>query len=624
MAVWAELLARDVTQYLAASGNSTADEDMLFARLTSTLTDFSNFYSSMGYGPFEVCYGELIDGNFRCMPDALAIPFEPLFPRPGRNESVWEVSHGNLLISYDLSTPRQEEAAAAIGVILFVLLTMTIFGLLMSSSIGAVALQPLERMLSVVRERCAQIFKYTDDLKAEFSDELSEQPTDVEQNSEFQLLEKVVAKLAAIAHLSSTTDEVEVKENMSENEVVMMGWMQGTQGTTARNGLHNSGNVDFLPRTDSISRTVTRPLGTTVPQEILESIMTDDFDTLELKKELRASAAIYLLTAATACGPWVCSNVPEQKLLKFVARLEERYKENHFHNFAHGVDVLHSVAQYLGASNTDGFVPETAQFWLLVASLGHDVGHIGVNNQFLEETSHELAVRYNDRSPMEMMHCALLFTLTNEPEADIFSQLEKDLYREMRKGIITVILHTDMVKHNEMIKELGLLYQMGSEAFDSLMPSTMVSDSQVHFQLVMNAILHCADISNPMKPWYLCQKIAYLCLEEFFAQGDLEKAKGIPVQMLNDREKVNKPNSQVGFIEFVITPMVEVVVSLFPQMDGLAGQLSNNVQQWAKVWQEESNPNPETVAKVTARVQKVASRCQAVMREMRAVDTCGL
>lgn len=33
-----------------------------------------------------------------------------------------------------------------------------------------------------------------------------------------------------------------------------------------------------------------------------------------------------------------------------------------------------------------------------------------------------------------------------------------------------------------------------------------------------------------------------------FLQGDMEKERGIPVQMLNDREKVNRPNSQVGMM----------------------------------------------------------------------------
>merc|ERR1712203_456531 len=172
-------------------------------------------------------------------------------------------------------------------------------------------------------------------------------------------------------------------------------------------------------------------------------------------------------------------------------------------------------------------------------------------------------------------------------------------------GIIMAILHTDVTKHNEMIKEMSLLYQMNSEAFDALDPGPAVTQTQANVALIANAILHGADVGNPMKPWELCYKIAYLCIDEFFAQGDLEKAAGIPVQMLNDRDKVNRPNSQIGFIEFVIAPMVVSMVNMFPQLDSLAMYLGQNIQKWSEVWQEESSPSPEAVAKVNTRVLKV-------------------
>merc|ERR1719183_343336 len=112
---------------------------------------------------------------------------------------------------------------------------------------------------------------------------------------------------------------------------------------------------------------------------------------------------------------------------------------------------------------------------------------------------------------------------------------------------------------------------MNSEVFDVLEPTAEVIEVlQSHAQLSLNALLHCSDMGNPMKPWVLAERIAYLCLDEFFAQGDKEKAAGIPVQVLNDRDKVNRPNSQIGFIEFIITPMVEATVRLFPTLDSMA------------------------------------------------------
>eukprot|EP00435_Cladocopium_sp_Y103_P061260 s1225_g22.t3 len=40
--------------------------------------------------------------------------------------------------------------------------------------------------------------------------------------------------------------------------------------------------------------------------------------------------------------------------------------------------------------------------------------------------------------------------------------------------------------------------------------------------------------------------------------------------MLNDRDKVNRAFSQIGFIEFMIAPWVEALVPMFPVLDFMA------------------------------------------------------
>ena len=37
-------------------------------------------------------------------------------------------------------------------------------------------------------------------------------------------------------------------------------------------------------------------------------------------------------------------------------------------------------------------------------------------------------------------------------------------------------------------------------------------------QLMMNSIVHMADISNPCRPWLLCKKWSDFVVEEFFLQ----------------------------------------------------------------------------------------------------------
>merc|ERR1719498_2129108 len=155
---------------------------------------------------------------------------------------------------------------------------------------------------------------------------------------------------------------------------------------------------------------------------------------------------------------------------------------------------------------------------------------------------------------------------------------------------------------------------MNSEAFDEGNVSAIAEVMSTNQQLAINCLLHGADVGNPMKPWEFAHRLATLCVDEFFAQGDLETAAGIPVQMLNDRDKVNRPNSQIGFIEFVIAPLAEGMVRLFPPMDGIAGNLGENIAHWFDIWVQEVNPPAETIAKMQGRVAKVQNRCQAVMR----------
>merc|ERR1719217_1178675 len=173
--------------------------------------------------------------------------------------------------------------------------------------------------------------------------------------------------------------------------------------------------------------------------------------------------------------------------------------------------------------------------------------------------------------------------------------MEKDQYKEVRKNVIGAILHTDMMHHFGMVKDLGMLYQMHSDVFEVGDPDAdpdyeEALSSAENKSLAMNMFLHFSDVGNPCHPWEICSKWAWLVLDEFFAQGDQEKTLGIPVQMLNDRDKVNKPNSQIGFIEFLVTPLVSACVRLFPALYELGDNLGENVQKWHEVWEVESSP----------------------------------
>merc|ERR1711862_941153 len=109
----------------------------------------------------------------------------------------------------------------------------------------------------------------------------------------------------------------------------------------------------------------------------------------------------------------------------------------------------------------------------------------------------------------------------------------------------------------------------------------------------LEVLLHMADISTPLKPFWISKQWAWRVLDEFFAQGDEEKKLGIPVGMLNDRDKVNRPGSQHGFINFLVAPLVTNTVRLFPTMQDLHTQMGLNLESWCEVWKKDCNPSAE-------------------------------
>eukprot|EP00971_Amphidinium_carterae_P117944 2336573-Amphidinium_carterae.1 len=301
-----------------------------------------------------------------------------------------------------------------------------------------------------------------------------------------------------------------------------------------------------------------------------------EFNMLELSPVLQEQLSVWLLMHNPGSCDFAEHNIALKKLQAFVSTVAEGYKPNPYHCFLHAVDVSHGIFHYMILMQGELFLSMLEQFSMLVAAVCHDVGHIGFNNAFLTEVQHELAVRYNDRAPLENMHCCKTFEILAQPRVNVFSHVSKEQYADVRKLIIDVILHTDIAQHNHLVKELELLYEMNSRVFQKTDVDRLTEEevellsSSANKKLILKVLLHAADLSNPTKPWKIAAAWANRVLDEYFLQGDEEKLRGLPVGMLNDRTKVNKPSSQIGFIEFIIAPFVAVEVTNIPHTPLLA------------------------------------------------------
>ena len=262
------------------------------------------------------------------------------------------------------------------------------------------------------------------------------------------------------------------------------------------------------------------------------------------------------------------------KLQRFARRLEENYGDNMYHNSVHATSVLQTVYvmlfeggiydRLLRENNFENYLTLLA---CLMAAACHDYRHRGVTNAFLEKSHDRLAITYNDTSVNENWHLASTFLLLENPDCNFLEGLEDEEMLTFRKIMITMVLHTDMQKHLETIQDFKTHMTTNSP-----LASRNIS--------TLKMMIKCADLSHLTYEWELHIKWVKRLEEEMFAQGDMEKAKGLTVSPLMDRNKAGVSSSQVGFYEYIILPMYKTIVEAFPLCRPMLLGADKNMARW--------------------------------------------
>lgn len=599
--------------------------DVSSGRLNESWSDLrlmEDFYYSYSYGPYNACEGYWSASSFFCNATSQFNREMPLFWVPSKKEpprlaSTLIVRADNFMVQFNMHSTKTSEAWFQIGTVAFIVVVMVFSGMALSSAVMEIAVRPLERMLQTVRTIASTVFKFTAEVQE--GEEEHEEITDIDRSNEMKLLEKVVHKLAIIADLQSAKKLPDTTADMRAEDLGILSMMAGAN-IIEEKAKNDSRKSMAVPRKRITMSMQVRLEDFGVSQEVFNSW---NFNALGLSRAHRTSLAQFIIAKFHDIGDGFINNAEETTMLqRFMHAVEKEYLPVPFHSFTHALDVVHGVSRLLRLIQSGSFLSELEEFALLIAAVGHDIGHPGVNNGFLAEIGHELALQYNDRSPLENMHCAKLYTIIGKPETNVLFKLTKEQYKEVRHICVEAILHTDMMAHQGMVKDLQMMYQMNAEIFipnpegnDVVSAAELEVFSQNETKIkVMDCILHSADVSNPCRGWDVSHAWAMACLEEFFAQGDQEKMLGIPVQFLNDRDKLNKPNSQIGFIEFMIAPFYAAQIRLWPPMHELGTNLSTNLQTWQELWEKECNPSEEERAKVKGRVDKVRNNMADAIR----------
>lgn len=166
-------------------------------------------------------------------------------------------------------------------------------------------------------------------------------------------------------------------------------------------------------------------------------------------------------------------DISDQVYMNFFHHLENRYKDNPYHNATHAADVLSSFIFIVNKSNLADLFSDFDMLAAIIANLGHDVAHPGYTNRFLVNNKDILATRCNfytdnDYSVLEMMHCSTTFQIMDEEKSNILGTLDNDHFLTVRKLIIEMILATDMSKHWDFLAQFKAKGLAGSKSLDSI------------------------------------------------------------------------------------------------------------------------------------------------------------
>ncbi|KAJ6216819.1 hypothetical protein RDWZM_007976 [Blomia tropicalis] len=319
---------------------------------------------------------------------------------------------------------------------------------------------------------------------------------------------------------------------------------------------------------DRIYRRLFNTCNINIPNNVaffLRAVDEWSFDVFALN-ELCINKVLYNLSAEllSRYGLVHKFKITTNSLDSFLNQIESGYMihGNPYHNNLHAADVTQTVHYLLWVTGLAQWLTDLEVFATLIAAIIHDFKHTGTTNNFHIMSGSEISLLYNDRSVLENYHISEAFKVMHNDGANIAQNLSREEYREFRTLIIEMVIATDMSTHFQQIKTLKTLLSHQEFSVDK--------------QKGLSYILHTADISHPSKVFNLHQRWTLKLMEEFFLQGDSERNLGLPYSPLCDRNSTLIPQSQIGFIDFIVSPTMELCGDL---IDRVHEHLTNQQQQ---------------------------------------------
>merc|ERR1719428_1723213 len=126
-------------------------------RLPRQLGQFEEFYGDMNYFPYDMNI-TVHDGSVMRWISARGAPARPT------NAVLHTSDGGKIHALFNFTGPSQIDAGMNVLLISVIILLMLCFSLVLSNSVSAIVLRPLEKLLQQVRKMASTIFKSVTDM----------------------------------------------------------------------------------------------------------------------------------------------------------------------------------------------------------------------------------------------------------------------------------------------------------------------------------------------------------------------------------------------------------------------------------------------------------------------------
>jgi hypothetical protein len=291
---------------------------------------------------------------------------------------------------------------------------------------------------------------------------------------------------------------------------------------------------------------------------------TIDFDpTIYSKHELCQIALNIILDLIDLNDIDICP----VSLESFICKVSQHYHLNPYHNFTHAISTLQFVYYLLKRIDCLELIIDKYEiFALLISALVHDIDHPGHTNAFEINYQSHLAYKYSNTSVLENHHCSTAFYIMQLPEIQLLSSMTMENFNKVRNTIIECIMSTDMKYHNDFIK---LVFDKKIEWYFS---------NPVIFTKL---IIHMADLSNQNRPFNICKNGSENLRREFSNQIEKEERLKLSVtEYLRIPDDKTFYNSELGFSQHIVLPLVNIITTLFPKTSEIKTKLEQNILSW--------------------------------------------